>query len=995
MGGGNDFINNFAASVTIDGGDDADTVGNWQGSDYASINGGNGNDSIVNSDSRNVTLRGGEGDDEIINQDGNNALIDGDDGNDSIKNGGTNTTVNGGAGSDTIVNETRYYNDGAGGAITVSPENVTIDGGDDNDFIINDANAVSINGGAGDDSIHNDGGENVSLGGGDGNDTLTGSAKAEVFVYSGGNDVITNYSGEDTVKIAAGALDTVNVTDGNVVFKIGDGSLTLKDMQGRVITVTDADGNTTSQRYGETGYSAQDVIKNLVKAWCQTSLGGTAKLDEAIKLSTHFNGIQDAINHMIADCKAAGDPDTFLRKYCGIILDNDDTGAITGWDAGGDAVINGDDIVGETLETAQHVPDYKDTTFTADDLTIHIGSSGSSLNANGKKTFDGIYSWWADEAVKLVENSYGVSFSDSNSIKIEMVKSASYAGNTRSDGYMKLNQGNIEFNADDDYNGNGIDRTFAHELTHAAQYFLMGGSFPQFLMEGLAELTHGIDDRGGKNTYLTSLSEDPGNLAKYLDLDNAGTGDTPYYVAGYMFYRYLARQAAFAYDESKDYAFKEGSAISGTDDDELLTGNANGVTISAGGGNDSITAYGTNMLVQGDGGGDSIINNGDGSTLLGGAGDDSIYNYAASVSVNAGDDIDYVENYGSDSTLNGGEGDDTILNNGANNSVTGGAGNDFIQSNGSDVTLSGGEGDDTVYNRSGSNVVFRYTEGDGDDLIQGFNETSTLQIAGSYGGSMKSNKNMLVMVGDNVITLVGAMNLSKVNIVTGFNPLDVAGTDDDDSIVNDLDDATIKPGDGDDTIVNSGANVLIEYTAGNDVIDGFRADSTLKLGDGTATYSKDTVDGDVVLTVGDNAITLTGAASLSQLNIVGEEIQPVETLAAFTNSDAAKRRQPVSSATLWITQSSADRARTRSTAKTATTQSAAAQATTSCTVKAATTCSFIRRATTLSRTWRRATPSGSAKTARSAMRRSSAAKTLSSRSATTQSHSRARQVCHS
>ena len=246
-----------------------------------------------------MTINGDDGADTIDNR-GNKVTIGGGSGADSIYNEGANVTIDAGDGNDTVETKITIYKLETGENMTVSPDN------------------NSISGGAGNDVLINGGGKNVTLAGGAGNDTLTGSANVDVYVYEGGKDVITNYSGEDTVKIASGAIDSVTIDDTDVVFKINTGSLTLKNMQGRAVTVTDADGNTTTKIYGETGYTAQEAIKNLVHAWNKTFYSDTEKLDEAIKLSTPFKGIQDAIDNMIADCKAAGDADTFLRKYCGI-----------------------------------------------------------------------------------------------------------------------------------------------------------------------------------------------------------------------------------------------------------------------------------------------------------------------------------------------------------------------------------------------------------------------------------------------------------------------------------------------------------------------------------------------------------------------------------------------------------------------------------------------------------------------------------------------------
>ena len=45
--------------------------------------------------------------------------------------------------------------------------------------------------------------------------------------------------------------------------------------------------------------------------------------------------IQTLINQMVEDCKTTGNATKFLKDYCGIDLDNTDTGAITGSDADG------------------------------------------------------------------------------------------------------------------------------------------------------------------------------------------------------------------------------------------------------------------------------------------------------------------------------------------------------------------------------------------------------------------------------------------------------------------------------------------------------------------------------------------------------------------------------------------------------------------------------------------------------------------------------------
>ena len=78
----------------------------------------------------------------------------------------------------------------------------------------------------------------------------------------------------------------------------------------------------------------QEVLKTFMATLDTTTLKGTAALDAAIKECSIFSSFQDLKDKIISDCKSAGDSETFLRDYCGIILGNADIGAIIGSDAG-------------------------------------------------------------------------------------------------------------------------------------------------------------------------------------------------------------------------------------------------------------------------------------------------------------------------------------------------------------------------------------------------------------------------------------------------------------------------------------------------------------------------------------------------------------------------------------------------------------------------------------------------------------------------------------
>ena len=125
---------------------------------------------------------------------------------------------------------------------------------------------------------------------------------------------------------------------------------------------------------------------------------------------------------------------------------------------------------------------------------------------------------------------------------------------------------------------------------------------------------------------------------------------------------------------------------------------------------------------------------------------------------------DSIRNYGSKVTINGGKGNDDIDNEGSNVTIDGGKGNDEIDNEGDRVTISGGKGDDLIkldYYKA-RNTLIQYMAGDGNDIIRGFNSTSTLSIGGGYYSTTKSGKDLIVTVGKSKITLSGAARLNKL-----------------------------------------------------------------------------------------------------------------------------------------------------------------------------------------------------------------------------------------
>ncbi len=246
-----------------------------------------------------------------------------------------------------------------------------------------------------------------------------------------------------------------------------------------------------------------------------------------------------------------------------------------------------------------------------------------------------------------------------------------------------------------------------------------------------------------------------------------------------------------------------------------IANSVNNTLINGSGLNDTIINSGTRVTIAGLGGNDSILNDVDssvtaaslGNSIDAGDGDDYIYNhhsYNPTISGGAGNDsilvsrghLTYIDGgdgndsiigfnlniesddwaMGGHATILGGAGADYINPIYANNaSIDGGAGNDTLIVLGKDATVSGGAGNDRITLpdpatlREGDvegadDVVIVYNSGDGNDVITGFTEDSTLSVGSALYSTAVSGNNLIVSLGDGSVTLNGAASLDAINI---------------------------------------------------------------------------------------------------------------------------------------------------------------------------------------------------------------------------------------
>ena len=514
---------------------------------------------------------------------------------------GSYSSINAGSGDDSIENSIA--------------ESVTINAGAGNDTVDNYSDFVTISGDAGNDVIYNSG-DSVSINGGTGNDTIFAGSGAEVFQYAAGdgNDLIRNFSGEDVIQITEGSISSYSISSGDLIFNVGSESITLKNMANHYITVIDAEGNSTNQLYTN-GTTQRDVIQSILGAAANSTLTtAEAILDEALKATntTVFSGIQDAVDKFLADQAAAGDADTFLRDYIGIDLNNKDTGAITGWDAGGSAIKNAEDIVPESGSISTPTG----SSFTINGLTITYNSE--DLSTNEQMIVNGLYSWWMKSSLDLIYESYGLDF-DNGSPAYDSMPLLFYSANDGTLAYVQTtydDDSRYASSADlvintfyypslsaDNFDGQSdetflyLDRTLAHELTHAVQMAAVG-RFSRVLTEGLADLTQGVDDE--QYDEVLGLAENSSLLSGVMadalnddivdsELNKKLNESTNYvYAAGYMFWRYLGKQIADNYSAGSDTGSSTGS------DSGSSTGSDSGSSTGSDTGSDNGSDTGSN-----------------------------------------------------------------------------------------------------------------------------------------------------------------------------------------------------------------------------------------------------------------------------------------------------------------------------------------------------------------------------------------------------------------
>ncbi len=911
-GAGNDIF--YTSNVTVGNlyqysyGDGYDTIYGFKSTDTLSISTSyttmqSGNDLVYNMSGGSITLKNYKPSPTptAIYNYTKNSLVSGQSVADSIYNYAGGVTIRGNDGNDYI-----YTNTDKNYTINGGYGYVTIDGGEGNDTIHSYDSRVSISGGAGSDLISIrpwTGTSKVSINAGTGNDIIYGDSLGGGILYqykSGdGSDIIYGYKGTDSITIS-GASHTTKISGDNVLINISSGgTITLVGAKNETLNIY-SDSPEPLPTPTPT-MTAQEVIKKFmksmddskissstVKSGNSTITAGEKLLNDAIAAVSDYTSIRDVIDKMVKDCEkytSAGGAgwESFLIEKCGINLNNNDTGAITGKDAGTSTKEkNASDIVEETGVVDRN---FTDTSFSINGLNVYLNQSFSSLGEKEQYIWQALRSWWLKGSLNLIAESYGDNFSfnsnssstiTNNKLFVEFYRkdnSGTQAGvapgsrnsygeytgpltlsinmylydsvqESSKDGENKWTP--LTYNSNYGYAPTKLDRTLAHEFTHAVmdaniRYATGDNGLPQFIKDGMSDLTHGVDDE--RKDEIIELAKDPAALKDALRLDKLYQ-HYPAYAGGYMFLRYIAKQ--FSTSSSSDLsngkvtkvitiptgvtinngiltagATFKGKAIDMGDytDSDVTKVNATNVT-------SAINIYGTTSddSILGSKSADSIYAASGNDTLFGGAGNDFLSGGSGNdkISGDAGNDSLY-GGIGND-TLTGGVGKDLFVYGGGKDIITDYQAEDEIKIESGSITKSTISGNDIIFTTEDGSVTVKdgkdkkITVIDVDENRKVYDLTPTPSTA----GVTVSGANLTVdtKYTGNTIKLADYSGVTKANASKVTKALTITGTSSANSIVGGSGADVINGDSGNDTILGGKGNDTLYGGEGNDTLTG-------------------------------------------------------------------------------------------------------------------------------------------------------------------------------
>ena len=590
----------------------------------------------------------------------------------------------------------------------------------------------------------------------------------------------------------------------------------------------------------------QDIIKRFVKSLDESETYGIAALDEAVNYASSglyadwdalvsafvsdvsLHGGDGASTNRTLNSKTAA----FLKEYCGIVLTNTDTGAITGYDAGGSATqISAEDIIPEDTTTEAVYPPTATTVFNG--VTV-VWPSEDTLTDREKEIVAALYSWWLQPAFDLVEKSIGISYREgdvrSHTLTITFDRTATstladanlYNINIYTQAFENIDISGGEHSGKRS-RGVYFDRILAHELTHAVmsanENELLWDNSPVCVDEGIAEFVHGVDDSRKGEIVRLAQAANAETLRKAMYYTRSSSEDKyDCYAGGYMLFRYLAKQVSEKVFTGTAVVDLNSAAASGVFTvTTTATGKAQATFTTASVPNGrtqvgTVTALGKYAAVERIAQAINASKSSRGWSIKGGSGEDTITgsNYNDTLTGGGGTDV-FIYTGGNDVVTDYSEGEDSI-------SVSGGVTDSKLS--GSDVILTTDGG--TIKVKDGASKAITVN---GTASVYGVPVGLTYNAAGTV-ATLNNAFNGTLNAGDyysTVKTITAASRTKAVNITGNALANVIRGSKGGD---------TLRGGTGKDSLYGNAGNDSLSGDAGNDYLNGGAGDDTLRGGAG-------------------------------------------------------------------------------------------------------------------------------------------------------------------
>ena len=760
-------INNETAGATVEATEFNDTVSNR--ADRVYVSAGLGNDRI-NDRSVGSTIAPGNGND-TVSLESSNAVINYTGGNDVLYGYVENDTVkfSSAIGSVSVIGNDVVFNTGGGSLIFKNAADRKITAVDANgkatskyygaSAITNYVSGISIDAGNFNDTINNTA-DNVTIMPGGGNDLITLKGNGNVINYVGGHDTLIGFNASDSVKFA-NTIASSSIDGADVVFKIGNGSVRLKNGAGQKITAVESNGKITSKYYGASNISNFTSMTKIDATDFNDTVNSTADNvtiaagggNDLIELSGNGNLILHGGGHDTLIGFNASDSVKFANTIASSSIDGADvvfktaTGSlrlkngagqkITAIDANGKSTskyYGASSITNYDSKTTVEATDFNDTIANNAEQVLLLGGGGNDIIANtkAKVTIDGGLGndtiALGESSGNLIRHSGGndVLYGFDNSDTLSLSNSISSYTIDGADLIFNVGTGSVRIV---DANGKRLNvlskGSFSAKIYGEAN---ISNALSNTLIT-TDNFNDAITNTGNRVTIRSALGNDT------IDFGN-GNGNIFEYVGGHdVIVNYAETDSIKLISDSvKSFAYDGFDVVFNVTGGSLRVKDANGskvLTLIEGNGNVISQIFSSGIIRN-----DKIS-----ATIKSTSKSDTIMNGAASVTINAGAGNDLIQNEGDKTSVNAGTGNDLIIDRSSQSTLAPGTGNDTVSLDGADGAL--------------------IVHGGGNDLILGFDEYDTIKFASAIGGVSVSGADVVIGAGGDKL-LSGATNFCLI-----------------------------------------------------------------------------------------------------------------------------------------------------------------------------------------------------------------------------------------